>query len=82
MSTLNHHFATLMRHHREQAKLTAVDTAGKVGCSARTIANMEDGLSLPRLPVYVRLCRLYGLSLAQRAELDEVAAGMSAGGGE
>lgn len=76
--TLAKQFGALMEAHRSLRPVAAV--ARKVGCSARTIANMEEGLSLPRLPVYIRLCRAYNLTLAQRAELDEIAAGMSAGG--
>lgn len=70
-------FGQLMQEHRQLRPVATV--ARKVGCSARTIANMEEGKSMPRLPVYVRLCRWYNLTLAQRAELDELAAGMGVG---
>ena len=74
--TLLERFGQLMEQHRDGRTLNYV--AGKVGCDARTISNMEEGRSIVRLPVYVRLCRVYGLTLAQRAELDEIAAGMGA----
>lgn len=73
--TLIRKFGKLMETHRDGRSLNYV--AGKVGCDARTISNMEEGRSVVRLPVYIRLCRVYGLSLAQRAELDEIAAGMA-----
>lgn len=68
------HFAQLLTAYRDGRPATYV--AEKVGCDARTILNLEAAKSVPRLPVYVRLCRLYGLSLAQRAELDNIAAAM------
>lgn len=72
--TLNQRFGELMKRHRDGRTMSAV--ARKVGCNPQTIANMEAGDSLPRLSTYVRLCRAYGLTLAQRAELDEIAAGV------
>ena len=69
-------FATLMKQHRDDRPV--VNIAKRVGCNRRTIENMEAGRSLPSLPFYVRLCRAYGLTAAQRAELDEIAAGVPA----
>lgn len=80
MSTLSNRFGDLMKQHRDERPINVI--ADRVGCNPRVISNMEAGVTLPRLPTYVRLCRAYNLTLAQRAELDEVAAGMSAGGGE
>jgi len=71
--TLKQRFGELMRQHRDIRPAEAV--ARKVGCSGPSIANMEKGEGWPRLPVYIRLCRFYGLTPAQRAELDEIAAG-------
>jgi len=76
--TLRHHFAALLRTHRGERDRVAI--ANAVGGHRDYITAYEEGDMLPRLPVYIRLCRAYNLTLAQRAELDEIAAGMSAGG--
>lgn len=80
MSTLNHRFGELMKQHRDERPIAVI--AERAGCQPRVISNMEAGLTLPRLPTYIRLCRAYNLTLAQRAELDEIAAGMAVGGVE
>ena len=80
MSTLSNRFGELMKQHRDARPIAVI--AERAGCQPRVISNMEAGLTLPRLPTYIRLCRTYNLSPAQRAELDEIAAGMAAGGGE
>lgn len=78
--TLKQRFGELMKEHRSLRPKEAVGR--EVGCTGASIGNMEAGEGWPRLPVYIRLCRFYGLSLAQRAELDEIAAGAAAEGGE
>lgn len=72
-------FGERMKHHRDTRTVTGV--AGKIGCDRKSIENMEAGRSFPRLPVYIRLCRYYGLTPAQRAELDEIASGAAEGDG-
>lgn len=76
--TLRQRFATLLRQHRGERALDA--TADAVGAHASDVLWYEAGGELPPLPVYVRLCRWYGLTPAQRAELDEIVAGMGTGG--
>ena len=77
MSDLHHRFGQLLRHHRGERDHIAVAKA--VGVNRDYILAYEAGDMLPPLPVYVRLCKWYGLTLAQRAELDELAAGMGVG---
>ena len=72
--TLRQRFATLLRQHRGERTLDAV--ADAVGAHASDLLWYETGGDLPPLPVYIRLCRWYGLTPAQRAELDEIVAGM------
>lgn len=74
MSDLRHRFGALLRHHRGERGFIVVAKA--VGVNRYDILGYEAGDMVPPLPVYVRLCRHYGLTLAQRAELDELAAGM------
>lgn len=77
MSDLRHRFATLLRHHRGERDHVVVAKA--IGANRDHMLGYETGGMLPPLPVYVRLCKWYGLTLAQRAELDELAAGMGVG---
>ena len=77
MSTLTTRFGDIMKQHRDARPINVI--AERVGCNPRVISNMEAGETLPRLPTYIRLCRAYSLTPAQRAELDEIAAGMAAG---
>ncbi len=74
MSDLRHRFAQLLRTHRGERDHVAIAKA--VGTHSDYLLAYEAGDMLPPMPVYVRLCRWYNLSLTQRAELDELAAGM------
>lgn len=76
MSTLSKRFGEIMKQHRDERPIAVI--ADRAACKPRVISNMEAGITLPRLPTYVRICRAYNLTLAQRAELDELAAGMVA----
>lgn len=69
-------FGKKMRDYRDDRPVNVI--ADRVGCGRRAIENMEAGRTLPRLQVYVRLCRAYKLTLPQRAELDEIASGIAA----
>lgn len=75
--TLRQRFATLLRQHRGERNSLTV--ANAIGCGEAALLDYEDGHLLPPLPVYIRLCRWYGLTPAQRAELDEIVAGMGVG---
>lgn len=75
MSTLYKRFGEIMKQHRDERPINVI--ADRAGCNPRVISNMEAGRTMPRLPTYIRLCRTYNLTLAQRAELDEIAAGMA-----
>ena len=77
MSDLRHRFGHLLRHHRGQRDYIVVAKAA--GVHSDYVLAYEAGDMVPPLPVYVRLCKWYGLTLAQRAELDELAAGMGVG---
>jgi len=72
--TLRQRFAALLRQHRGEREPS--EAAHAVGVYTSNVLDYEDGYMLPPLPVYIRLCRWYGLTPAQRAELDEIAAGM------
>lgn len=75
--TLRQRFATLLRQHRGERNSLTV--ANAIGCGEATLLDYEVGHLLPPLPVYIRLCRWYGLTPAQRVELDEIVAGMGVG---
>jgi transcriptional regulator with XRE-family HTH domain len=54
-----------LRIHRWRSGLTQEQAAERAALSTRELSNIENGIHAPRLPVLLRLCDLYRVSLEQ-----------------
>lgn len=64
-------FATNLRMLRAAAKLTKEEVASKIGVSVGTIANYENGVTVPDYRVCWVLADLYGVSMDDLGSRDE-----------
>lgn len=55
-------FANTLRHFREEAELTQVETSMLSGISQSELSKLEDGSRWPRKKTIFRLCRVFGIS--------------------
>ena len=64
-------FATNLRMLRAAAKLTKEEVARKIGVTASTITNYEDGITVPDYRACWILADLYNVSMAELGSRDE-----------
>ena len=55
-------FANTLRHFREEAELSQVETSMLSGISQSELSKLEDGSRWPRKKTIFRLCRVFGIS--------------------
>jgi transcriptional regulator with XRE-family HTH domain len=55
------HFAAQIRAARKSRKLTLHAAAERIGVSLSQFANIEMARNWPSMPVYIKLCRVFGL---------------------
>lgn len=61
----------LVKSYRKKAGLTKVALASKIGITRQYLAQIEEGLSKPTVPVLYRISKVFGCTLDDLVEEEE-----------
>lgn len=61
----------LVKSYRKKAGLTKVALASKIGITRQYLAQIEEGLSKPTVPVLYRIAKVFGCTLDDLVEEEE-----------